>query len=291
MTRRLRSLPALAALLRILRRAAACSVYEQDLAAAIRMGVRKINVGSVIKQRYLVGLREACNAVARDANPYEVIGSGLVNDVLVAGQLAMQHEVERLMRRHGMQQHCGVEMRLDCQVPMRDGVDLSADLYLPKADGPFPTVLIRTPYSNNLDDLITKARRLANEGYACVLQDVRGRWDSEGEFYPFVNEANDGYDTQQWIGLQPFSNGKIGMAGGSYLGAAQRVSHLHRAARDVQRLFSRPDLSRWRVPMDNHTSPHSRQVETMGRGGTSRMLANRGGLTTTRTTGASRPWG
>src|SRR5688572_13418689 len=113
-----------------------------------------------------------------------------------------------------------VEMRLDVKVPMRDGVNLSADIYLPKADGAFPTVLMRTPYDNNTQPLIEKGRRLANHGYACVIQDCRGRWDSEGNYYPF-QEGQDGYDSQEWIGHQPWSNGKIGMAGGSYLGLVQ----------------------------------------------------------------------
>ena len=121
-----------------------------------------------------------------------------------------------------------VAMQLDVKVPMRDGVNLSADIYLPQADGPFPTVLMRTPYSNNMDAMIEKARRLANVGYVCVVQDCRGRWDSDGEYYPF-REGEDGYDTQEWIGRQPWSNGKIGMAGGSYLGAVQWQSAPHRS--------------------------------------------------------------
>ena len=112
-------------------------------------------------------------------------------------------------------------MRLDVKVPMRDGVNLSADLYVPKTTGPFPVVLIRTPYNNNLPNMIERGRQLANNGYACAIQDVRGRWDSEGQFYPFIGEANDGYDTQQWIGAQPWSNGKIGMSGASYLACVQ----------------------------------------------------------------------
>ncbi len=124
-----------------------------------------------------------------------------------------------------MQRHYGVEMRLDVKTPMRDGVELSSDLYLPVAAGEsFPTILMRTPYNNNLDRFISKARRLANDGYACVLQDVRGRWDSQGEFYPFVDEPEDGFDTQQWIGSQPWSNGKIGMFGASYLACVQWMS-------------------------------------------------------------------
>ena len=122
-----------------------------------------------------------------------------------------------------MQSPYQIAMRLDVKVPMRDGVALSADLYLPRAAGPVPTILIRTPYSNNTGPLIEQGRRLAANGYACVLQDCRGRWDSDGDFYPF-REAADGHDTQQWIGRQPWSNGKIGMAGGSYLGLVQWAS-------------------------------------------------------------------
>ncbi len=114
-----------------------------------------------------------------------------------------------------------VEMRLGVQVPMRDGVNLSADIYLPKAHGPFPTVLVRTPYSNNSAPAVQRARALANNGYVCVLQDTRGRWDSGGDYYPLQGEGVDGYDTQEWIGRQPWSNGKIATSGGSYLGHVQ----------------------------------------------------------------------
>ena len=117
-----------------------------------------------------------------------------------------------------------LDLRLDVKVPMRDGVSLSADIYLPRTEGPFPTVLVRTPYSNNLENLIGRAHQLAQWGYACVLQDVRGRWDSEGDFRPFFDEAEDGYDTQQWIGQQTWSNGRIGMSGASYPAAVQWLS-------------------------------------------------------------------
>ena len=109
-----------------------------------------------------------------------------------------------------------VDMRLGTRVPMRDGVELSTDLYLPRTKGKSPTVLIRTPYSDNTAQNIEKARRLANSGYVCAVQDVRGRWDSDGTYYPFRGEGPDGYDTQEWIGRQDWSNGKIGMAGASY---------------------------------------------------------------------------
>ena len=114
-----------------------------------------------------------------------------------------------------------VETRIDIKSPMRDGVNLSVDLYLPKSDGPFPTVLIRTPYDNNTEELIAKARALANLGFACVVQDTRGRYDSDGHNVPFHGQAEDGFDTQEWIGRQPWSNGKVGTTGGSYLGIMQ----------------------------------------------------------------------
>lgn len=127
-----------------------------------------------------------------------------------------------------MQPNYSVEMRLNVPTPMRDGVNISSDIYLPKAEGRFPTVLMRTPYDNNSPPMIEKGRRLANAGYACVIQDCRGRWDSDGVYYPF-REGEDGYDTQEWIGQQPWSNGKIGMAGGSYVGLTQWQSAPYRS--------------------------------------------------------------
>jgi hypothetical protein len=127
-----------------------------------------------------------------------------------------------------MQPNYPVEVRLNVKTLARDGVALSSDLYLPQAAGPFPTVLLRTPYDNNTPAMIEKGRRLANAGYACVIQDCRGRWDSDGDYYPF-REGADGYDTQEWIGRQPWSSGKIGMAGGSYVGLVQWQSAPHRS--------------------------------------------------------------
>ncbi|MEE3262257.1 MAG: CocE/NonD family hydrolase [Candidatus Latescibacterota bacterium] len=114
-----------------------------------------------------------------------------------------------------------VDRHVDTKVPMRDGVQLSADLFLPRGAGPRPTVLMRTPYSNSLEATIEKGQRLADGGYNCVIMDCRGRWDSEGEYVPFLNEGVDGFDTQEWIGQQPWSDGTIGTAGASYLGTTQ----------------------------------------------------------------------
>ncbi len=114
-----------------------------------------------------------------------------------------------------------VDRRVDVRLPLRDGVELSTDLFLPRGAGRSPTVLIRTPYSNNNEQLIEKGSRLASAGYVCAIQDVRGRWDSAGSYYPFLNEADDGFDTQQWLGGQDFSDGTVGTAGASYLGTTQ----------------------------------------------------------------------
>ena len=97
-----------------------------------------------------------------------------------------------------------IHVTVDDQVAMRDGLHLSTDVYLPRASdqsstAKFPCVLIRTPYNNGSTVNIRKARSLADAGYACVLQDVRGRWDSDGSWDPFLAEAEDGYDTQTFI--------------------------------------------------------------------------------------------
>lgn len=113
------------------------------------------------------------------------------------------------------------EVTVEHNVPakMRDGVILRADIYRPKADGKFPVLLVRTPY-----DRINEAefaRKGAARGYVMITQDVRGRFGSEGDWYPFKNESQDGYDTIEWAAALPYSNGKVGMWGGSYVGATQ----------------------------------------------------------------------
>jgi putative CocE/NonD family hydrolase len=114
-----------------------------------------------------------------------------------------------------------IRMRCNVMVPMRDGVRLSTDIYMPDAPGPFPVILIRTPYNNNREPDVQDAVYFASRGYAVLIQDVRGRGDSEGEWAPFLHEAEDGYDTQQWAGKQPWSSGKVGTSGASYVGLTQ----------------------------------------------------------------------
>lgn len=104
-------------------------------------------------------------------------------------------------------------------IPMRDGIKLATDVFLPEGIQPgtkLPTILVRTCYDRNGKKEIFM--RWANKGYAVVSQDVRGRADSEGELIPFYNERDDGYDTIDWIIAQDWSDGKVGMWGASYLG-------------------------------------------------------------------------
>jgi uncharacterized protein len=115
-------------------------------------------------------------------------------------------------------------------VPMRDRIELATDIYRPQGDGKFPVILVRTPYKKELASL--KARFYARRGYVFAVQDVRGRFASPGVWEPFFHEADDGYDTIEWLAEQPWSSGKVGMIGGSYLGwvqwwaASRRPPHL-----------------------------------------------------------------
>ena len=105
-------------------------------------------------------------------------------------------------------------------VPMRDGVQLYANIFFPPGGGRFPTILVRTPYDKGTD-LNANWQAFVDHGYAMVVQDVRGRYESEGAFDPLRQESSDGDDTINWIARQPWSNGKVGMTGGSYVGIAQ----------------------------------------------------------------------
>ena len=114
-----------------------------------------------------------------------------------------------------------VDVQTNVRVKMRDGVSLVADIYRPKIEGRLPVLLTRTPY--NRKDPET-GMYLASRGYVVILQDTRGRFDSEGEFYPFRNEADDGYDTIEWAASLPYADGRVGMFGGSYVGATQMLA-------------------------------------------------------------------
>ena len=115
-----------------------------------------------------------------------------------------------------------VRIQQGVSVKMRDGVLLVADVFRPVSDEKFPVLLQRTPYNRSGD--IRTANELASHGYIVVLQDTRGRFASGGEFYPFRNESADGFDTVEWAAKLEQSNGKVGMFGGSYVGATQMLA-------------------------------------------------------------------
>lgn len=101
-------------------------------------------------------------------------------------------------------------------VAMTDGTQLLTDIYLPSGDGPFPTVLARTPYGSKSTSFLGKF--FAPRGYAVVIQNVRGTNGSQGQFFPFAYEREDGLETLDWITKQNWSNGRIGLWGASYQG-------------------------------------------------------------------------
>jgi uncharacterized protein len=114
----------------------------------------------------------------------------------------------------------------DQRVPMRDGVTLSADVYLPDFGGEgaqrrLPAILTRTPYMKANIRMLAQARWFAEHGYAFVAVDVRGRGDSDGVFVPYTSEGVDGYDTIEWVAAQPWCDGAVGTIGGSYPGRIQ----------------------------------------------------------------------
>ena len=102
---------------------------------------------------------------------------------------------------------------------MRDGVDLATDVYTPDGPGPFPTVLIRTPYQRA--KAAGNGPLFTSRGYAVVIQDCRGKYDSDGVFNPLADEAEDGQVTLDWVANQRWCNGRIGLWGRSYLGIVQ----------------------------------------------------------------------
>ena len=115
----------------------------------------------------------------------------------------------------------GVLIAKDVMVPMRDGVRLAADLYFPAIDGKavegrWPSVMQRTPYNKSDVHYGGHAEYFCKRGYVGIVMDCRGRFNSEGDYYHFINEAEDGYDTCEWVGRQTWSDGKIGTFGVSY---------------------------------------------------------------------------
>lgn len=122
-----------------------------------------------------------------------------------------------------------VAVQKNVMIPMRDGVRLAADIYLPAkngaaAVGKYPTILTRTPYDKEGRGDVRDAVYFAARGYAVVLNDTRGRYHSEGTWRMILDDGRDGYDTIEWIARQPWSDGKVGMIGTSYPGGTQHAA-------------------------------------------------------------------
>lgn len=159
----------------------------------------------------------------------------LVRDGKVIALYCSAREITNVLVREGMEEETvvglwhrawpreqiyAVEKQGTFLAEMRDGVKLSTDVYLPKQIGQkIPAVLVRTPYGK--EDGCESYFRYVQRGYAVVIQDVRGRNESEGEWMPNYHEVEDGDDTLNWIAEQLWSDGKVGMVGGSYLGYVQ----------------------------------------------------------------------
>jgi putative CocE/NonD family hydrolase len=123
-----------------------------------------------------------------------------------------------------------MRVNIDLKTPMRDGVNLVADLYYPEEGERFPVLLLRSPYSTQFPRYMEWMKRFVAAGYAVFMQDCRGRYKSEGIWRPYVDETNDGYDTQEWIGIQPWCDGRIGMFGSSYPGFTQILPATQRSS-------------------------------------------------------------
>ncbi|HZS79045.1 MAG TPA: CocE/NonD family hydrolase [Ktedonobacteraceae bacterium] len=125
-----------------------------------------------------------------------------------------------------MQVNSEIVVDFDVPAKMRDGVTLRANVYRPAGEGKWPVLLTRLPYGKDLPlgSAVMDPAQVARRGYVVIVQDTRGRWTSEGEWMPFVNEAQDGYDTVEWASRLYYSNGSVGMYGISYFGFTQWAS-------------------------------------------------------------------
>jgi putative CocE/NonD family hydrolase len=115
----------------------------------------------------------------------------------------------------------GMIVEQNIMVAMRDGVRLATDIYRPGDGKPHPVVLFRTPYGSETEVYTNRGKFFVQHGYALAVQNCRGKYDSEGDWYGKRNEAQDGSDTITWLGTRPWSTGKVGMTGKSYVGMVQ----------------------------------------------------------------------
>ena len=146
-----------------------------------------------------------------------------------------------------------VVLQSNVMVPMRDGTQLATDIYLlakrgKARSGRFPALLMRTPYGKDVR-VAPFGRYFAAQGYVVVVQDVRGRYKSQGHWRPWYDDGRDGYDTAAWIGRQPWSDGGIGTLGTSYEGGTQQTLAIADAPnlKTMIPLFSVSNVSRYGV--------------------------------------------
>lgn len=141
---------------------------------------------------------------------------------------AYRYRHHLIARRYGLPlAQTNVRVERNLRVPLRDGLTLAADHYYPTQPGDYPTILMRTPYARGRTAHFFGLRServgwlLAGQGYHIVIQDVRGRFGSQGQFLPLIHEREDGQDTLAWLRTQPWFNGQLGMWGQSYVGYVQ----------------------------------------------------------------------
>jgi len=142
----------------------------------------------------------------------------------------------------------GITIVHDVPSRMRDGVVLRADVYRPEGEGPWPTLLTRSPYDKRTSEMLTPfdPLRAARAGFMVVMQDTRGRFASDGEWLPFRHERQDGYDSVEWAARLPGSNGRVGTFGDSYLGSTQWMAAVERPPS----LAAISPALTWREPLD-----------------------------------------
>lgn len=174
-----------------------------------------------------------------------------------------------------------VAYEFNVRVPLRDGTSLSTDVYRPDACGRFPVLLIRTPYTKGAAADMRLGKHWALRGYVLLIQDVRGRGDSEGRFYPLINEAQDGFDAQEWAANQSWSSGQVGTLGGSYMGWTQvyaaGLQNAHLGAMipsvtptDPNRSFPTaqgvlmPAAVAWLAGVDGHINQNLEELDVLG---------------------------
>ena len=198
---------------------------SNDFEAAIEEGATIVRVGTAL----------SAPAKARRRRPMNVFRGFLIAAAVLSGR-ALLAQVNP-QREPASDPIPKVIVFSNVPVPMRDKVLLSADVYVPTGSGRWPTILIRTPY-NRHSETSRGYRLFAEHGFAVVTQDVRGRYGSDGKFGSVAQEGPDGNDTLNWIARQPWSNGRIGMAGASYVGIVQWWAA-------VQKIRTLATFSRW----------------------------------------------